>query len=108
MGSGEKVIKSIDGRKVRYKLGPEVDASGKLRTGESFDGYVQFRDQLAKKEDVIARTLITKLMTFATGRELGFSDRASIDKMVAASKRNGHRVKDLIELVVTSALFRHK
>ena len=108
LGSGEKVIKSIDGRKVRYKMGPEVDASGKLRKGESFDGYVQFRDQLAKKEDVIARTLITKLMTFATGRELGFSDRASIDKMVAASKRNGHRVKDLIELVVTSALFRHK
>ncbi len=59
-------------------------------------------------EDAIARTLATKLLTFATGREMGFSDRAMIEQIVQQSKQNGHGVRGLIELVVLSEAFRRK
>jgi hypothetical protein len=63
---------------------------------------------IARDEDRLARTLATKLLTFATGREMGFSDRPTIDNIVRESKEWGHGVRDLMELVVTSEAFRRK
>ncbi|NND99903.1 MAG: DUF1592 domain-containing protein, partial [Pirellulaceae bacterium] len=57
LGEGEKVNLMINGRKVRYRIGPEVDASGKMQDGKSFDGFVEFRDLLAADEDQLTRTL---------------------------------------------------
>ena len=108
LGAGDRVDRSINGRKVRYRIGPEVDASGVLEDGTRFNGFVQFRDLLARDEDLLARTLATKLLTFATGREMGFSDRPTIDRIVEASKSKRHGVRDLIELVVLSEAFRRK
>ena len=108
LGDGERINKSINGRKVRYKIGPPVDASGELRDGTKFDGFQSFRDHLATQDDMLAKTLATKLMTFATGREMGFSDRVAIDQIVKKSKAKGHRMGDLIELIVLSETFRRK
>ncbi|TWT54619.1 hypothetical protein Pla22_22690 [Rubripirellula amarantea] len=108
LGEGEKVQLEISGRKVRYKLGPAVDASGELPDGRSFDDYREFRAHLAADSDTIATSFVTKLLTFATGRDMGFSDRPEISKIVAQSKSKGYRVGDLIEHVVTSNVFRKK
>ncbi|QDT09941.1 hypothetical protein K239x_18940 [Planctomycetes bacterium K23_9] len=108
LGDGERVVKEINGRKVRYKLGPPVDASGQLANGKQFDGFREFRDLLADDEDALTKSFVTKLLTFATGREMGFSDRDAIGKLVAQSKIRGHGVGDLIKLVVTSDAFRRK
>lgn len=103
---GDKVSVTVNGRKVRYRLGPDVDASGVTEDGRAFNDYLQFRDLLASDEDRLARTFATKLLTFATGREMGFSDRAGIDDIVKASRRNDHRVRDLIHTVIQSPIFR--
>jgi len=108
LGDGESVDEYVNGRKVRYKLGPPVDASGQLPSGTQFKGFVEFRELLASQDDLLARMLASKLMTFATGRELGFSDREVIEEIVTQSKERGHGVRDLIELVVTNAAFRRK
>lgn len=108
LGDGEKVIKVVDGKKVRYRIGPPVDAAGQLASGESFGGFSEFRDLLARDEDGLTRAFATKLLTFATGREMGFSDRSVIEKIVAQSKTNHHGLRDLIETIVVSDLFRHK
>ncbi|QDU37517.1 hypothetical protein Mal4_18310 [Maioricimonas rarisocia] len=108
LGEGERVSLEIEGRKVRYRLGPEVDASGQLPDGRPFADYLEFRDLLAGEADLLARTLTKKLLTFATGRELGFSDRPEIERIVAASREQGHGVRDLIHLVVSSEIFQHK
>ena len=108
LGDGEKVNVEVAGRKVRYKLGPPVDASGELPNGTAFAGYTDFRDNLAADPEALARALATKLMTFATGREMGFSDRATIDAIVAATKADGYRVRDILENVVASDAFRNK
>lgn len=108
LGDGEKVNKTVNGRKVRYRIGPQVDASGTLASGEKFSGFSEFRDLVAADSDSLTRTLAKKLLTFATGREMGFSDRTAIDAIVDESKNGGYRLGDLIELVVDSDLFRRK
>lgn len=108
LGGGEKINDKVNGRNVRYRIGPPVDATGQLASGEKFDDFLGFRDLLADDEDRLTHALATKLLTFATGRKMGFSDRAAIDEIVAKSKQRGHGVRDLIELVVLSPLFRRK
>ena len=108
LGDGDQVNTLVNGRRVRYRLGPEVDASGRFQNGKEFEGYRQFRDQLASQEDRLAKTLITKMLTFATGREMGFSDRPLIEKLVLESSKSGHGIQDIIKLVVASEVFRRK
>jgi hypothetical protein len=108
LGVGERVDTRVAGRRVRYRLGPAVDAAGQLPDGRTFGGYREFRDLLAADEDLLARTLATKLLTFATGREMGFSDRAAIRQIVRQSAEQGRGVRDLIHLVVASEIFRQK
>tara|TARA_R110002049_G_scaffold2750_2_gene21447 strand:- start:227278 stop:229701 length:2424 start_codon:yes stop_codon:yes gene_type:complete len=108
MGGGDKVSKVVDGRKVRYSLGLPVDVSGQMADGRTFADYPQFRDQLVKDDDRLARTLATKLLVFATGREMGFSDRDEINRIVESSAARRHGVRDLIHEVVQSKIFRRK
>ncbi len=107
MVEGERVLLKGDQR-ARYKLGLEVDSSGNFADGREFSGFLEFRDHLAEDEDVLARALTTKLLTFATGREMGFSDRPEINQIVKQSAEQGYGIRDLFELIVTSEIFRTK
>lgn len=107
MGEGEKVDLVIDARKVRYRLGQPVDASGQLTDGETFDGFLQFRELIAERDEELARSLAQKFLTFGTGRELGFSDRKIIDRIVAKAAPE-FRVADLLHACVQSEIFRTK
>ena len=108
LGEGERVDVEVAGRKVRYRIGPSVDSSGEFADGTRFAGFREFRAELAKDDDLLARTLATKLLTFASGRPMGFSDRAAIDDIVARSRAGGHGIADLIERVVQSEIFRKR
>ncbi len=68
----------------------------------------EFRDHLASQQDVLAKAFAIKLLTFATGREMGFSDREEIERIVAQSKSQGYGIRDLMHLVVQSEIFRRK
>ena len=67
-----------------------------------------YRDYLAKHDELLARAFAGKLLTFATGRELGFSDRAELDRIVAATARNKHRLRDLLHRIIKSEIFLNK
>jgi hypothetical protein len=108
IGEGEKVEKVILGRNVRYRLGPEVDASGELPDGREFAGFREFRDYLAADKELLAKTFSEKLLTFATGRELGFSDRAEIERIVEDLAKSNYGVQELIHVVVASKIFQSK
>ena len=96
------------GRQVNYRQGPVVDASGQFENGVAFADFIAFQTHLASQPENLARALVRKLLTFATGRELGFSDRAEVERIVRQSARNGYRVRDLIHLVVDSRIFQSK
>lgn len=108
LGEGERVIRTVGVRKVQYRKGPEVDSSGEFPDGTAFSNIVEFRDHLAKQEDLLARAFLEKILTFATGRELGFSDRPELERLVQLSAKKGHGVRDLIHLAISSEIFRNK
>ena len=108
VGEGERVNLEINGRKVQYKLGPPVDASGRLPDGRDFSGFVEFRDHLAREQDTLASTLATKFLTFGTGREMGFSDRPEIERIVQRTASRGYGVRDILYEVVASDIFQSK
>lgn len=108
IGQGEVVKATVEGRKVRYRLGPPVDAAGELTTGAKFSGMAEFQKLLLADQDRVARCVAEKLLTFATGRAMGFSDRGEIDHLITASKTRGHGMRDLIHAVVQSVIFRNK
>ena len=96
------------GRPVRYRLGTQVDCTGKLPDGREFKEFKTFQGLLASDEETLAQTLATKLLTFATGRELGFSDRQELARIVNQSAQKGYGTRDLIHLVISSEIFRNK
>lgn len=108
LGDGERVNLKVEGRNVRYKLGPPVDAAGELPTGEPFKDFAGFQKLLLASQDRVAKCVTEKLLTFATGRPMGFSDRAEITRIAAESKKRNHTARDLIHEVIQSEIFRSK
>ncbi len=109
LGEGEKPEQRFAGsRSIRYRIGPIVDASGELADGRTFADYVGFRDLIASEKEMLARAFATKLLTFATGREMGFSDRPEINAIVAKAGEDGYALRDLFLLCVDSEIFRQK
>lgn len=106
--ASEKVNAVVRGRKVQYRLGPAVDSSGKFLDGSAYTDFRAYRDYLATHDDRLARAFAAKLLTFATGRELGFSDRAELDRIVADTAQNKHRLRDLFHRVIASEIFLNK
>jgi len=107
IGAGERVNKEINGRRVNYRLGLPVDDSGEIE-GKAFADFNEFKTLVKADKNDFAKCLTTKLLTFATGRELGFSDRAEIKRIVSKLETQGDGLRDLIGLVVLSDVFREK
>lgn len=87
--------------------GLEVDASGEW-SDHSFSNIVGLKNLLRNQEDLVARNLATKLLTYGTGRKLDLTARPHLDRIVAASAKNGHGLRDLLHLVIQSEAFLRK
>jgi hypothetical protein len=108
LGNGERIKLQIKGRDVRYKLGSPVDAASTLADGRAFSGFREFRRQLVANEAEIAHAITRKLLTFATGREMGFADRPEIARIVAESAAGGYRLRGILHRCVQSEIFQTK
>lgn len=83
----------------------EVDPSGVLATGERFADLRELKTLLVRNESRFARCLAEKLMTFALGRELGFSDREAADAVLKQHAAAGGGLKSLVHAIVASPAF---
>ena len=83
-----------------------VDASGKLPSGERFEDVRGLRSILVARKDQFVRCLTEKLLTYAMGRELSFSDRPQVEAIIEELERRGGGLQDLVEIIVTCDTFR--
>ncbi|RYD30530.1 MAG: DUF1588 domain-containing protein, partial [Verrucomicrobiaceae bacterium] len=100
-----------DGEKEKGKLvnGPPVDASGVLTDGRTFSGIAGFKKLLlATGRDDFRRCLTQKLMTYGLGRELGFSDRPAIARIMNESSAKGDGLRTLVHLIISSETFSNR
>ncbi len=91
---------------VRYRIGKEVDATGEMPDGATFSDIREFKQLLARDPDQLTRNLAHKLLTYGLGRKLGFSDRPTIEAIVAQTSESGHGFRSLIHNVVQTEAFR--
>ena len=90
---------------VSFRMGPLVDATGNMHTGEPFEDVQEFKKLLARDPDQLARNLARKLLTYALGRKVGFSDRPTVEKIVDQVRTRNHGFRSLIHAIVQSDAF---
>ncbi|MEM9481627.1 MAG: DUF1592 domain-containing protein, partial [Verrucomicrobiota bacterium] len=84
-----------------------VDATGVTNDGQPFQNIQQFKKILQSDIDQVTHGLAEKLLTYGTGRAMGFSDREEIHHMVEEVSKRNYPFRDLIHEVVQSKIFRH-
>lgn len=107
IGEGERAERgSIDPFiGISFKLGPPVDASGRLTDGREFRSVQEYQALLAKNPSKLLRNLAEQLLVYATGRELRFSDRPAVEEVVNHTQVRGGGLRTLLHEVVQSPLF---
>jgi hypothetical protein len=106
--SAPKVERKVRAKSVQYRVGPEVDSSGEFSDGKTFADIHDFMSGLAENEKLLAHAFLRKLLTFATGRELGISDREEVERIVSQCSGGGYRAGDLLHAAISSNIFQSK
>ena len=94
--------------RARSEDGAPIDASGVLLDGSKVDGPITLRASLMSRPDVFVSTLTEKLMTYALGRGVDYSDQPAIRAIVARAAADHYRFSDLVSGIVKSSAFRMK
>lgn len=92
--------------RTEYDHGGSVDASATLPDGTRFSDVRGLKEILLTRRPQIARAIASKLLAYGTGRPMQPADRAEIDRLVADLHDRGDGMYDLLQLVVTSEIFR--
>ena len=105
-GKGKHVRIDGEGRKVGYRVGPDVDASGKLFNGQEFKDVKEFKKVLMDNPHWVVHCLTEKMTTYALGRVLGFSDRPEVNEISNNLKSQNYGFKTLIHQIIQSRIFK--
>ena len=92
----------------RVALGPKVDPGDALADGRKFADLAELKRLLLAESDAITRGLAEKLLIYATGHGLEFTDEAVISDIVRKAGAKQHGFRTLIHEVVASSTFQTK
>jgi hypothetical protein len=106
IGEGEPV--SVDGRRLRYRNGPEVDSADTLPDGRPFKDIDEYKQLLLSDKDQLARALAGKLMSYATGAAPKFADQEDIEIIVRNVRNKDYGFRSLVHEIVQSRVFQTK
>ncbi len=82
-----------------------IDASGQLPDGTALNGPIDLRNALLRRPDQFVQTLTEKLMTYALGRSLVYTDMPAVRAIVHNSAADDYRFESVVMGIVTSAAF---
>lgn len=91
---------------VRYRQGPDVDASGTLPDGRKFSGVREYKQLLLEDQTAMPQALTRLLLTYSLGRSFGFSDRPEVDRIAQSIKNKNFGLRSLIHEITQSPAFR--
>ena len=87
------------------EAGAPIDASGTLVDGSVVEGAASLRDALLRNEASVMRTVTEKLLTYALGRGIEYTDQPAIRQIVAAAAHDDYRWSSVILELVESMPF---
>ena len=88
--------------------GHPIDASTQMFDGAPLNGPASLRRQLLKHSDLLAQTLIQKLMTYALGRGIEPADFPAVRIIANDTEKDGYRFSAVILSIVKSTPFQMK
>ena len=87
---------------------PPVDASGTLMDGRTFEDAAGFQQLLLDDLDQFNSAFVGKLATFALRRAMTVDDRDDLAALAEQTRAADYRLRDTIEALVLSDLFRKR
>lgn len=83
-----------------------VDTTGKLPDGTELKNLDDLKKYLLiERKEQYAQALTSKLLAYALGRSLEFSDEALVEEIAEESMENDLRLRSLVQSIVTSEAF---
>ncbi|MDA7615031.1 DUF1592 domain-containing protein [Akkermansiaceae bacterium] len=83
-----------------------VDSTGKLPDGKELKNLDELKKYLlTERRQQFAQALTSKLLAYAMGRSLEFSDEPLVEEITKKSLKNGLRLQSLVESIVTNKAF---
>jgi hypothetical protein len=99
---------NVNQRDMRLALGPKVDPSDSLADGRKFRDLAELKKLLLAEPEAIARGLAEKLLIYATGHGLEFTDEAVLTDIVRKARAKNFGLRTLVHEVVASQTFQSK
>ncbi len=93
-------------RWISYRIGLPVDATGQTPDGKPFRDIREFKQIVLNDKKAVAAGIVKKLLTYATGRGLGFSDRPAVADIVDKAAGKNYGLRSCIHEIVQSQVFR--
>ncbi len=86
--------------------GREIDASGRLITGERFADWSELRAELERSQrENFVRCFVEQLLTYALGRGLTYRDKPAVEEILRRGEASNYGFQDLILAVCESVPF---
>ena len=95
----------VTGKWRTHDAGGEIDATARLPNGTVFSGPAGLKHILLSRPDEFVNATVTRLLTYALGRELEARDQPTIRKIMRDTEANRYRFEDLIAAIVNSVPF---
>jgi hypothetical protein len=86
----------------------DVDASGVMADGRTFNGPEELKMLLLSEKEKIARNLSSRMLSYALGRSVLFTDEPALKKLDAALLENNFNPDIFLVELVKSYPFRMK
>lgn len=88
--------------------GIEIDATGQLPDGTSFEGPQDLKLLLLERKEAFIRHLTSKMLGYALARGLTHQDHCLVETISEKLARNDYKAQTLITEIVLSVPFRYK
>ena len=86
-----------------------IDAAGSLPDGTRFTGPAGLKGALLdRRHDDLVRQVVSKMLSYALGRQLEYYDEPAVRKIIAALEDDDYRFQTLLRTVVASYPFQYK
>jgi len=93
-------------KRVQWRVGPPVDASGVTADGKAFADLKEFKQKvLLADPEAFTLALTRKLAAYGSGRAMGFSDRAELQRIAGQTFTHGNGLRDLLHNLIQSEIF---
>ena len=88
--------------------GVKVAPQGITPGGESFANIFEWKKIYRDRPQLLTHGFAKHFLTYATGAEPSFSDRAGLDGILQSADKQGHRLRHILHSALASSIFKTK